>query len=93
MSGPVLEDVQAAAAPLMRTRRVDAELDGPVVRGSGERVRITLRLSWWFAPGIGLPVRMTVEEREDDHLVRSTLQEVTTLDVLSRSAVKPVATN
>ena len=91
--GPRLETVQTAAMPLVTARRLEATLDGFAERSSGQRVSVTLGLSWWFAPGIGLPVRMTVEEREDNRLVRRTLVEVTALDVLSQSAAKPVASN
>jgi len=92
LQGPKLENVQTLAG-LMSTRRLDAFLDGPAVRSSGERVRITLKMSWWFAPGVGLPVRWSVEEREDDRLLRRNLVDVTALDVLSQNAARAAAPN
>ena len=86
LHGPSKESIQTLAG-LMHTRRIDAYLDGPAVRSNGEQLRITLNLSWWFAPGVGLPVRMSIDEREDDRLVRRTLHDLTALDVRSASAV------
>ena len=77
----------------MSTRSVEAFLDGPAVRSNGERVRITLKMSWWFAHGVGLPVRWSVEEREDDRLLRRNLVDVTALDVLSQNAARAAAPN
>ena len=82
LHGPRAESIQTLAG-LMHTRRLDAYLDGPAVRSTGEKVRITLNLSWWFVPGVGLPVRMSIDEREDDRLVRRTLHDLTALDVRS----------
>ncbi len=86
LHGPRAESIQTLAG-LMHTRRLDAYLDGPAVRSTGEKVRITLNLSWWFAPGVGLPVRLSVDEREDDRLVRRTLHDLTAMDVRSSAAV------
>ena len=92
MQGPVAESIQTLAG-LMNTRRIDAFLEGPAVRSNGERLRISLRLSWWFAPGVGLPVRMSVDQREDDRLVRRSVHDVTALDVLSQGATKTALGN
>lgn len=92
MQGPVAESIQTLAG-LMNTRRIDAFLEGPAVRSNGERLRISLRLSWWFAPGVGLPVRMSVDQREDDRLVRRSVHDVTALDVLSQGAAKTALGN
>ena len=54
------------------------------MRSSGERLRITLNLAWWFAPGVGLPVRWSIDEREDDRPGRRYLNDITALDVLSQ---------
>ena len=86
LHGPRAETIQTLAG-LVHTRRLDAYLDGPAVRSTGEKVRITLNLSWWFAPGVGLPVRLSVDEREDDRLVRRTLHDLTAMDVRSSSTV------
>ena len=86
LHGPRAESIQTLAG-LMHTRRLDAYLDGPAVRSTGEKVRITLNLSWWFAPGVGLPVRLSVDEREDDRLVRRTLHDLTAMDVRSSATV------
>ena len=85
--GPQAQSIMTLAG-LLETRRLDAYLDGPAVRSTGEQVRVTLNLSWWFAPGAGLPVRMAVEEREDDRLVRRTLHDVTALDIFGAAAAK-----
>ena len=85
--GPQAQSIMTLAG-LLETRRLDAFLDGPAVRSTGEQVRVTLNLSWWFAPGAGLPVRMAVEEREDDRLVRRTLHDVTALDIFGAAAAK-----
>lgn len=53
LHGPRRETIQTLAG-LMHTRRIDAYLDGPALRSNGDQLRITLNLSWWFAPGIGL---------------------------------------
>ena len=82
LHGPRAESIQTLAG-LMHTRRIDGYLDGPGVRSNGEKVRITLNLSWWYAPGVGLPVRWSVDEREDDRLVRRTLHDLTAMDVRS----------
>ena len=87
LHGPKAESIQTLAG-LMNTRRVDAYLTGPAVRSNGERLRVTINLSWWFAPGVGLPVRWMIDEREDDRLVRRTLHEVSALDVLSQGGGK-----
>jgi len=92
MHGPVAESIQTLAG-LMRTRRIDAYLDGPAVRSDGERLRVELRMSWWFAPGVGLPVRMSVDQRQDDRLVRRSVHDVTALDVLSQGLAKTAASN
>ena len=89
LHGPRAETIQTLAG-LMHTRRLDAYLDGPAVRSTGEKVRITLNLSWWFAPGVGLPVRLSIDEREDDRLVRRTLHDLTAMDVRS-SAIAATA--
>ena len=86
LHGPRAETIQTLAG-LVHTRRLDAYLDGPAVRSTGEKVRITLNLTWWFAPGVGLPVRLSVDEREDDRLVRRTLHDLTAMDVRSSSTV------
>jgi len=88
LHGPVAENIQTLTG-LMQTRRLDAFLSGPGVRSNGDKLRVTLNLSWWFAPGVGLPVRWAVEEREDDRLLRRTLHDVTALDVLSKPAARP----
>jgi hypothetical protein len=85
--GPQAQSIMTLAG-LLETRRLDAYLDGPAVRSTGEQVRVTLNLSWWFSPGAGLPVRMAVEEREDDRLVRRTLHDVTALDIFGAGAAK-----
>ncbi len=85
LHGPTKETIQTLAG-LMDTLRLDAYLSGPAVRSNGERVRVTVNLSWWFAAGVGLPVRWMVDEREDDRLLRRTLHDITALDVLSRPA-------
>lgn len=85
--GPQAQSIMTLAG-LLETRRLDAFLDGPAVRSTGEQVRVTLNLSWWFAPGAGLPVRMAVEERADDRLVRRTLHDVTALDIFGAAAAK-----
>ena len=69
---------------LINTRRIDVYLSGPAVRSNGERLRITLNLAWWFAPGVGLPVRWSIDEREDDRPGRRYLNDITALDVLSQ---------
>ena len=83
MHGPMPESIQTLNG-LMNTRRIDVYLSGPAVRSNGERLRITLNLAWWFAPGVGLPVRWSIDEREDDRLVRRYLNDITALDVLSQ---------
>ena len=88
MHGPAPEAIPTPAG-LMRTRRVDAFLDSAATLGNGASVRIELKLSWWFAAGVGLPGLYSVEERQDDRLLRRQLHEVTALDVLSRETVKP----
>ena len=40
--------------------------------------------AWWFAPGVGLPVRWSIDEREDDRPGRRYLNDITALDVLSQ---------
>ncbi len=88
LHGPVAESIQTLAG-LMQTRRLHAYLDGPAVRSNGDKLRVTLNLTWWFAPGVGLPVRWAVDEREDDRLLRRTLHDVTALDVLSKPPARP----
>ena len=83
MHGPTSETLQTNVS-LMDTRRVDAFLEGPALRDNGEKLRIRINLSWWFAPGVGLPVRWAVEQREDERLMRRTVHEITALDVLSQ---------
>ena len=63
---------------------LDACRNNPFVRSRGERLRVTPALAWWFAPGVGLPVRWSIDEREDDRLVRRVVFDITALDVLSR---------
>ena len=88
LHGPTAETIQTLSG-LMKTRRIDGYLAGPAVRSDGERLNFTLNLAWWFAPGVGLPVRWSVEEREDDRLTRRTLHDVTALDVLSQRTAAP----
>ena len=50
--------------------------------------QVTINLWWWFRDQVGLPIKVMVEEREDDRLVRRSMHEVIALDVLSLGTAK-----
>ncbi len=87
MHGPVVETVMTASElGMLPTRRLEAYLRGPAVTSKGRRFELTLQLNWYFAKDVGLPVRLVVEERHDDRLVRRTRHDLTALDVFSLPA-------
>jgi uncharacterized caspase-like protein len=89
LKGTVLGAVDASTMTpegLQRLRRIDVYLSGLAVRTDGQRWGYTLNVAFWFKPGVGLPVKVTVDERHDDRLVRRTTHEVTALDVFSLPA-------
>jgi uncharacterized caspase-like protein len=87
LHGPVVETVMTASElGMLPTRRLEAYLRGPAVTSKGRRFELNLQLNWYFAKDVGLPVRLVVEERHDDRLVRRTRHDLTAVDVFSLPA-------
>lgn len=69
-------------------KRVEAYLQGPGSTDGASPRQVTINLWWWFRDQVGLPIKVMVEEREDDRLVRRSMHEVIALDVLSLGPAK-----
>ena len=63
--------------------RVDVSVNGAYERDNGARGLMTWRLSYWFAPGLPLPVAWDLDERIDGRLERRVRHELLAFDVLA----------
>jgi hypothetical protein len=63
--------------------RVDVSANGSYERNNGARGLVTWRLSYWFVPGMGLPVAWDLDERIDGRLERRMRHELLAFDVLA----------
>jgi hypothetical protein len=69
------------------TLRVEVDVSGRAKRSDGTRPLVNWRMTYWFAPAIGLPLEVEIDERVDGQLERRLTHEITALDVWStRSA-------
>lgn len=75
-----LESVKTPAGTFV-ARRVDVELLGRSILSDGRRQALHWRRSYWYAPGIALPVAVRTEDRTENRLEQSQLQELTRFDV------------
>lgn len=68
---------------LTPVKRVEAYLEGTGHTDGGPPHKVTVILWWWFRDKVGLPIKLMMEERFDDRLVRRNMHEAIALDVLS----------
>jgi uncharacterized caspase-like protein len=69
-------------------KRVEAYLQGPATVDGASPHQVTVNVWWWFRDKVGLPIKVMLEERADDRLVRRSMHEVIALDVLSLGPAK-----
>ena len=68
---------------LTPVKRIEAYLQGPATVDGVAPHQVTINVWWWFRDKVGLPIKVMMEERADDRLVRRSMHEVIALDVLS----------
>jgi len=73
---------------LTPVKRVEAYLQGPATVDGVAPHQVTVNVWWWFRDKVGLPIKVMMEERADDRLVRRSMHEVIALDVLSLAPAK-----
>ena len=77
-----------------QARRVDVELSGILQRVRAFDTPVTLRQSYWYASGLGLPLAFEFEERHGGKLVAHQRHDLTALDLFSpasATAASPAA--